>query len=400
MKKWGILGCVVMGLVMSYMSTIYAQENSSTKPALCSMTDPISCFSAIVTANGNAETKKRKETPNDCPQGTWDLTGLSTSVLQPLCIELKAGDDSGSCSTKLGMQNLQTKLKTACGGSTCKPDSIKDPVNQLEITCSENYFNDGKYGLCTAEAVRRYLAWYKAETINCDTQPILKIDTTSNVKQGEKIEIKITATGGDVWGWEDKPAFTIKKLDLPLNIEQVTAQFEEGSPNRSIDLPPNPITLSTDIPVKFSSTGTAVIKADNGVVTEKPALQAEPDTATITVIAPDDIVTPEDKPKTELGCKQLLPKYLVGASCDEELHGDARDITYWLQRFSGQITTFIAALAVLLIAWNAFGLVMAAGDSDQLATGKKALMWVGIGLLLAVFAYVIVKTAISLSFLQ
>lgn len=385
MKRLTFFGFLI-GLVFSSISTIQAQDANTTN--LCNMTPPVSCFSAVVTANGNAETKKRDNTPTDCPQGEWDLTGLNTSILQPVCENLNVGG-SGSCNTKNDLKTLQTKLKTACGGNTCKPENIKDPLNELEITCFENYFDDGKYGLCTEEAVRRYLEWYKVE--NCNIAPTLTITAPTETIVGEEINAKITASGGKIYEWDDENAFITK----PVNENPVLENITLSSSNSNISFTPPDSTVVGDNTIIFSNTGTTNLSA-TGNVKEKLNLKSPSNETQITIISSPN----QEKPNNELGCNQLLPKYLVGASCNTELKGDARDITYWLQKFSGQITTFIAAIAVLLIAWNAFGLVMASGDSDQIANGKKALMWVGIGLLLTVFAYVIVKTALSLTFLQ
>ncbi len=75
---------------------------------------------------------------------------------------------------------------------------------------------------------------------------------------------------------------------------------------------------------------------------------------------------------TGFGCNELMPKYLVGASCEEneELQGDATDIAMWIQRFGGKITAVVGMLAVFLIVWNAFNMVTAAGDEDKIGNAK------------------------------
>ena len=385
MKRLPLFGFLI-GLVFSSISTIHAQD-ANTTDLLCGMTAPASCFSASTVISGQ-ETKKRNPTPTHCPQATWDLTGLRTgsSVLNPICTKLVG---SNICDTEMGMRTLQTKLTTECG-STCAPETIIDPVNQLEIACSEDIsLKDGKYGLCTEEAVRRYLEWYKVE--NCNIAPSLTITAPKKATQGEAINAKITSAGGTVYKLNEE-LFKAEKVE-PIKIENIVLKSSNDNVHTTL---PQTVDLNKDIPLTFSSTGTTNLSA-TGTVVEKPGLEVTSNKPPITIKSSPP---PPQKTNNELGCNQLLPKYLVGASCDTELKGDARDITYWLQKFSGQITTFIAAIAVLLIAWNAFGLVMAAGDSDQLANGKKALMWVGIGLLLTVFAYVIIKTALSLTFLS
>lgn len=95
-----------------------------------------------------------------------------------------------------------------------------------------------------------------------------------------------------------------------------------------------------------------------------------------------------------------LPKYLVGTNRGTKtLKGDATDVTFWLQRFIRKFASFVAALAVLFIVWNGFGIVMASGNADEISKAKKAIMWVVVALLLTIFAYVLVKTVISLVYL-
>ncbi|MBT3349362.1 hypothetical protein HN954_02295 [bacterium] len=105
---------------------------------------------------------------------------------------------------------------------------------------------------------------------------------------------------------------------------------------------------------------------------------------------------------------EQLPKYLVGVNSyrdknlggeGKELKGDATDVTFWLQRFIRKFSSIIAALGVLFIIWNAFGLVTAAGSADDISKAKTAITWVIIALVLVIFAYVLVKTVISLVYL-
>ena len=105
---------------------------------------------------------------------------------------------------------------------------------------------------------------------------------------------------------------------------------------------------------------------------------------------------------TGFKCNELLPKYLVGANCNENktLEGDASDLAFWIQKIGGKIAGAIAMIAVVLIVWNAFNMVTAAGDEDKISTAKKGLMWAIIGLALTMFAYVIVKTVIMLAYTQ
>ena len=105
---------------------------------------------------------------------------------------------------------------------------------------------------------------------------------------------------------------------------------------------------------------------------------------------------------TGFKCNELMPKYLAGANCNDNktLEGDATDLAYWIQKIGGKIAGAIAMIAVVLIVWNAFNMVTAAGDEDKISTAKKGLMWAIIGLALTMFAYVIVKTVIMLAYTQ
>lgn len=96
---------------------------------------------------------------------------------------------------------------------------------------------------------------------------------------------------------------------------------------------------------------------------------------------------------------QLRPKYLTGSNWESRKYkGDASDLTFWMQKFGNKITSYAAALAVLFIVFNGFMLVTAAGDEDQINKAKTGIRWALIGLVLLGFAYIIVKTVISLAY--
>jgi hypothetical protein len=105
---------------------------------------------------------------------------------------------------------------------------------------------------------------------------------------------------------------------------------------------------------------------------------------------------------TGFGCNETMSKYLVGANCVENsnLKGDATDIAVWIQKFGGKITGIISMIAVVLIVWNAFNLVTAVGDTDKITNSKNGIMWTIIGLAVTMFAYIIVKTVIILTYTQ
>ncbi len=409
MKKFGLLSCF-LGLFFGFSTTIHAELSP-----ICKLSPPKSCF--FVTEN-YGERKKRTgdtfpdnvNTPVHCPD--INLRGLKDdTMLMPLYTKefLDVDTSKGSIQT---MRNLQLSLynEDSCGEKRCAPigkEISEYPIMEpdgTKVLCTETHFTDGKYGVCTKEAIRRYIDYFKVTTATnnkdnikgCDTQPQLEIIPPETIQQNNEGTYSITATGGKAWIWDNESMFIAKSIEgEALTIDNIKLTHD-GKQILAKEIPP--ITLNEPFTLSFTTAGDEILKVTGGNVAQKSTLIPLEGTKKINIISIEDKDTPSSQ--ADLSCKQLLPKYLVGASCDPNLHGDARDVTYWIQKFSGKITTFIAALAVLLIAWNAFGLVMAGGDTDAISTRKKALMWVGIGLLLTVFAYVIIKTAISLSFLQ
>jgi hypothetical protein len=95
----------------------------------------------------------------------------------------------------------------------------------------------------------------------------------------------------------------------------------------------------------------------------------------------------------------LRPKYLIGANWDDyEYKGDARDITYWGQRFGAKAINFLAITTVLFAMIAVLRLVLSGGASEQVTNFKKMAQWSAIALIAAIFAYVIVKTVISMTY--
>lgn len=90
------------------------------------------------------------------------------------------------------------------------------------------------------------------------------------------------------------------------------------------------------------------------------------------------------------------PKHLVGVN--DTPTGDASDATRFLQRLAKGLMAIFATVAVFFVVYNALYFVISAGDSDKITKAKKAMTWIALGLLLVIFAYVLVKTIISLPF--
>ena len=62
---------------------------------------------------------------------------------------------------------------------------------------------------------------------------------------------------------------------------------------------------------------------------------------------------------------------------------------------TGAVTAVVASIAILFTIINGFLITISTGG-DQLGKAKKGLIWSVAGLMLVIFAYIIVKTTISL----
>jgi hypothetical protein len=69
-----------------------------------------------------------------------------------------------------------------------------------------------------------------------------------------------------------------------------------------------------------------------------------------------------------------------------------------MQKFGGKTASMISMIAVVLIVWNAFNLVTAAGETEKISQAKKGILWTIIGLAVTMFAYVIIKTVIVMTY--
>ena len=106
-------------------------------------------------------------------------------------------------------------------------------------------------------------------------------------------------------------------------------------------------------------------------------------------------------PLSKEALSDTRPKYLVGSQSDyyqQKLAGDSGDLTRFIQKLINGLTGIVAAIAIYFIVLNAFNLVTAFGDSDRISKAKSGLTWSGVGFLLMVFAYVIVKTIMFITF--
>jgi hypothetical protein len=111
-----------------------------------------------------------------------------------------------------------------------------------------------------------------------------------------------------------------------------------------------------------------------------------------------------DDALNSLELKTERPQYLAGVSetaqfNSNELQGDASDITRFIEKIAKSLTGAAAAIAIIMIVLNAMTLVASAGDSDAISNAKKGLLWSFLGLLLIIFAYVIIKSIIATTYI-
>lgn len=106
----------------------------------------------------------------------------------------------------------------------------------------------------------------------------------------------------------------------------------------------------------------------------------------------DALKTSQNVEKTE---ELLVPKFMPGANNKEE---DPSNFTKMIQNIINGLTGIAGGIAILFIVINAAGLVFAVGNSDDISNAKKGLTWSIIGLILIIFAYVIAKTVINLTY--
>ncbi len=94
--------------------------------------------------------------------------------------------------------------------------------------------------------------------------------------------------------------------------------------------------------------------------------------------------------------KEMTPSYLPVSGAVQG--GNATDITSVVQKILGVITGLAAAIAIIFVVYNSVILVISTGDTDRISTAKKGLIWSAVGLVLIIFAYIIVKTIVHLTY--
>lgn len=97
-----------------------------------------------------------------------------------------------------------------------------------------------------------------------------------------------------------------------------------------------------------------------------------------------------------LGVEGKGPDFQVGSG--DTVKGDATDATSFLGKIGRGLVTVLTSVAIFMVTYNALNLVLAAGSQDKIAKSKKAMIWIFLGLLSVMGAYIVVKTVISLPF--
>ena len=105
-------------------------------------------------------------------------------------------------------------------------------------------------------------------------------------------------------------------------------------------------------------------------------------------------------PKLEKKCL-LLPRALpaTGADAADSTKTVEVEIAGTIQRLTDQVTTFVGTIAVLMIVIYGFRISVSFNDSETIEKSKKGIVWCLTGLVVITFAYVIVKTVVSIAFL-
>lgn len=109
-----------------------------------------------------------------------------------------------------------------------------------------------------------------------------------------------------------------------------------------------------------------------------------------------DALRQHDKASEIDTLQSLTPNYLPGAN--QKMKGSATDITRIIQRVINIIIMFAGTIAVLFFVWNAGVLVISVGVTETINKAKQGLTWSAAGLVLIIFAYVIVKTIIAFTY--
>ena len=103
--------------------------------------------------------------------------------------------------------------------------------------------------------------------------------------------------------------------------------------------------------------------------------------------------------------EKLTPKFLPGARGSDgsalggkEMQGTSADVTSTVQKAINTLIGFAGVIAVLFFVWHGAVLVFSVGGSDEITKAKKGLTWSAVGLVVIIFAYVVVKSIIAITY--
>ena len=93
-----------------------------------------------------------------------------------------------------------------------------------------------------------------------------------------------------------------------------------------------------------------------------------------------------------------VPNYLAGVDTEKTGEKDEaiNSATTFMQKLLTALTSVVAAVAIIFVMINAGKLLISFGSSDNLGKAKKGFLGVVLGLLLIIFAYILVKSVIAL----
>ena len=102
---------------------------------------------------------------------------------------------------------------------------------------------------------------------------------------------------------------------------------------------------------------------------------------------------------------KVTPKFLPGARGSDgkaisgkEMQGTAADVTSTVQKAINTLIGFAGVIAVLFFVWHGAILVFSVGGSEEITKAKKGLTWSAVGLVVIIFAYVVVKSIIAITY--
>lgn len=96
----------------------------------------------------------------------------------------------------------------------------------------------------------------------------------------------------------------------------------------------------------------------------------------------------------------VVPGAVPGASLSNEDSpiGAVTTVAQLMQRFADGAAALAGAVAILFVVINAARMTFSLGDTEALSKAKKGLTWAAVGLVLIIFAYIVTKSVIALTY--